>query len=75
MSKQYLLSVAVDPFQRRSDITFFNHGSFDTCPRPVFEVYQEWQRLLEADPVEFLGRRLRDLLNEAREPLAEYVGT
>jgi isopenicillin-N epimerase len=41
MSKQHLLSVAADQFQIRSDITFFNHGSFGTCPRPVFEVYEE----------------------------------
>jgi isopenicillin-N epimerase len=75
MSRQNTLSVAADQFQIRSDITFLNHGSFGACPRPVFEVYQEWQRRLEADPVEFLGRRLGGLLDEAREPLAAYVGT
>ena len=75
MSIQEALSVAADQFQVRSDITFLNHGSFGACPRPVFEVYQEWQRRLEADPVEFLGRRLNGRLDEAREPLAAYVGT
>ena len=44
MSKQSTLSVAADQFQVRSDITFLNHGSFGACPRPVFEIYQEWQR-------------------------------
>jgi isopenicillin-N epimerase len=29
---------------------------------------------LEAEPVEFLGRRIRSLLEEAREPLATYLG-
>ena len=75
MSSKSILPVAKDQFMIRPDLTFLNHGSFGACPRPVFEVYQEWQRRLEADPVEFLGRRLDDLLREAREPLAAYVGT
>ncbi|HLZ25429.1 MAG TPA: aminotransferase class V-fold PLP-dependent enzyme [Ktedonobacterales bacterium] len=61
-------------FLLRPDIAFLNHGSFGACPRPVFETYQRWQRELEAQPVEFLGRRLDDLLAEARAPLAAYVG-
>src|SRR5579859_3874337 len=75
MSSKSILPVAKEQFQIRPDLTFLNHGSFGACPRPVFEVYQEWQRRLEADPVEFLGRRLGNLLDEAREPLAAYVGT
>jgi isopenicillin-N epimerase len=75
MSTRSILPVAAEQFQIRSDITFLNHGSFGACPRPVFETYQQWQRQLEADPVEFLGRRLDGLLAEAREPLAAYVGT
>lgn len=70
-----ILPVAADEFQVREDVTFLNHGSFGACPRPVFEVYREWQRKLESDPVEFLGRRLQGLLREASEPLAAYVGT
>lgn len=62
-------------FLVRRDIAFLNHGSFGACPRPVFDTYQHWQRTLEAQPVEFLGRRLSGLLAEAREALARYVGT
>ena len=69
------LPVAREQFQIRPDLTFLNHGSFGACPRPVFETYQEWQRRLEADPVEFLGRRLDEMLREARESLAAYIGT
>ncbi len=61
-------------FMLRPDIAFLNHGSYGACPRPVFETYQAWQQELEAQPVEFLGRRLPDLLAEARQALAGYVG-
>ncbi len=61
-------------FMLRPDVTFLNHGSFGACPRPVFETYQCWQRELELEPVEFLGRRVPGLLREARQVLAEYVG-
>jgi len=55
-------------------VTFLNHGSFGACPRPVFETYRHWQRELEREPVEFIARRLPDLLAEARASLAAYVG-
>ncbi len=63
-----------DLFYLRRDVAFLNHGSFGACPRPVFEDYQRWQRELEAEPVEFLGRRLNGLLREARKALGSYVG-
>lgn len=62
-------------FQVRDDITFLNHGSFGACPLPVFETFQGWQRELERQPVEFLGRRVKGLLAEARGVLGEFVGT
>ncbi|HMA36418.1 MAG TPA: aminotransferase class V-fold PLP-dependent enzyme [Chloroflexia bacterium] len=61
-------------FLLRPDMVFLNHGSFGACPQPVFAVYQQWQRELEAQPVEFLGRRVTDLLATARARLATYVG-
>lgn len=64
-----------DQFLLRRDITFLNHGSFGACPRPVFDVYQEWQRELEREPVDFLGRRIAGLLAAARERLSAYVGS
>lgn len=56
-------------------ITFLNHGSFGATPKPVFREYQRWQKELEQQPVEFLGRRFNALMRFAREPLAEYLGT
>jgi isopenicillin-N epimerase len=64
-------------FLLNPDVVFLNHGSFGACPRPVFDVYQAWQRELERQPVDFLGRRQRELLGNARAALAEFlnVGT
>jgi isopenicillin-N epimerase len=55
------------------DVVFLNHGSFGACPRPVFEAYQHWQLELERQPVEFLSRRQKPLLDDARAALATYL--
>jgi isopenicillin-N epimerase len=62
-------------FLLREDVVFLNHGSFGACPRPVFETYQRFQLELESEPVEFLGRRLNDLMRPPREALAAELGT
>jgi isopenicillin-N epimerase len=54
-------------------VAFLNHGSFGACPRPVFESYQAHQRDLEWEPIDFLDRRLPDLLAAARTELARYL--
>jgi isopenicillin-N epimerase len=61
-------------FLLRPDVVFLNHGAFGACPRPVFDAYQRWQLELERQPVEFLHYRFRDLMREAREALAGYLG-
>ncbi len=61
-------------FMLRPGVVYLNHGSFGACPRPVFERYQSWQRELESDPAEFLGRRFASLMRGARESLAAFVG-
>jgi len=43
-------------FLLRDDVVFLNHGSFGACPQPVFAVYQNLQRELESEPVDFLAR-------------------
>lgn len=63
-----------DLFLLDPSVIFLNHGSFGACPEPIFRVYQDWQRELERQPVEFLGRRADVLLDAARAPLAEFLG-
>lgn len=55
-------------------IAYLNHGSFGATPASVFEAYQEWQRRLEAEPTEFLGRRHNELMRSARQALAAFIG-
>jgi isopenicillin-N epimerase len=55
-------------------VTFLSHGTFGACPRPVFERYQARQLELEREPVDFIARKLPELLEEARAALAAYLG-
>ncbi len=66
LKSEYLL----DP-----EVVFLNHGSFGACPRPVFEAYQNCQRELERNPVEFIGSRLPVEIEKARCKLATYLGS
>jgi len=55
-------------------VTFLNHGAFGACPRPVFDRYQARQLELEREPVDFIARKLPELLAEARASLGDYLG-
>lgn len=57
------------------EVIFLNHGSFGATPRPVFKIYQEWQRRLEQQPVQFLGREFADKLLTARDCLGTYFNS
>jgi isopenicillin-N epimerase len=56
-------------------VCFLNHGSFGATPRLVFDEYQRWQRELERQPVEFLGRRHNELMRASRAALAACFHT
>lgn len=62
-------------FQIDPNITFLNHGSYGAVPKPVFDTFQNWQREVERNPVEFIGMRLSGLLAESRAKLAPFIGT
>ena len=62
-----------DQFLIDPKITFLNFGSFGASPKPVFEKYQEWQRVLEAEPVQFIAFDGPNYLAKSREALAKFL--
>ena len=62
-------------FMLNPEITFLNHGSFGAVPQSVFDVYQNWQREMEMQPVEFLGRAVHTYLAAARDEIGQFLGT
>jgi isopenicillin-N epimerase len=52
---------------------FLNHGSFGSVPVPVREAQDRWRDLVEARPIEVLGRRCRELLAPVRERVAAFL--
>ena len=55
-------------------ITFLNHGSFGATPTHVLEVQREWRDRMEADPVDFLARRLDGEMARVRAAVGAFVG-
>ena len=74
MRSDDILDGARELFLLDPDVVFLNHGSYGACPKPVFERYQAWQRELEREPVDFISRRLPELLDHARAELGAFVG-
>ena len=60
-------------FLLRDDITYLNFGSFGACPKPIFRDYQDWQMLLEAEPVQFIAFDGVKYLKRSREALAQFI--
>ena len=60
-------------FQLRPDVTFLNHGSFGACPLEIFEPFQELQRELEQEPVDFMMRKLGPRMQRSREALERFM--
>lgn len=55
-------------------VTFLNHGSFGSCPRPVLKFQRALQDRLEHQPVRFLVDDFEPLWDDARRTLAQFVG-
>ena len=55
------------------DIHYLNHGSFGACPKPIFEDYQNWQRILENEPVQFVQKTSQGYLENSKNALAKFL--
>lgn len=55
-------------------MTYLNHGSFGFAPRAVCDARRAWQAEQEAEPMDFLARRLEGRLAEVRARLGRFVG-
>ncbi len=56
------------------DVRYLNHGSFGPSPRCVIEATEHWTRELERQPMHFYLRRMEELLDQASERLARFLG-
>lgn len=55
------------------EIIYLNHGSFGACPKPIFDDYQQWQRLLESEPSQFFFKKGPEQLLKSKQALAEFI--
>ena len=62
-----------EQFLLRKDIHFLNFGSFGATPKPIFEYYQQWQKVLEAESVQFIAFDGVENLSTARAALAKFL--
>ena len=63
-----------DMFLLDPEITFLNHGSYGACPKPVFKAYQDWQKKLESQPVQFMTNQVYSALEKSRVSMSQFVG-
>src|ERR1700722_5626838 len=56
------------------ELAYLNHGSFGAVPRVVFDEQTLWQRRIEADPIEILGRQAPKLIDDAKVPVGKWLG-
>ena len=62
-----------DWFLLDPDITFLNHGSYGACSKPVFKEYQDWQKKLEDQPVQFMTNQVYSAMEKSRESMSQFV--
>jgi len=55
------------------DVIYLNHGSFGATPSQVLDVYQNWQRTIENQPVKFLSSEIFNHLERSRQVLGNYL--
>jgi isopenicillin-N epimerase len=61
-------------FLLNPEVVFLNHGSYGACPKKILDDYQQWQRKLEFEPVQFITKKREEALLISKKALAEYIG-
>jgi len=54
-------------------VTYLNHGSYGACPRSVFLDYQNFQKRLEKQPVQFMTKYFWEYLKITRDTLGDFI--
>ncbi len=62
-----------EQFLLKKDITYLNFGAYGACPRPIFDVYQQFQLELETEPTVFVNETGPAYLKTSREALGAYL--
>ncbi len=62
-----------DQFLLKKDVTYLNFGAFGACPKPIFDVYQNFQRELEEEPTLFINELGPAYLKKSRQSLGTYL--
>ncbi|UKN00512.1 aminotransferase class V-fold PLP-dependent enzyme [Paracrocinitomix mangrovi] len=60
-------------FTLREDIHYLNHGSFGAVPKVVFETYQNFQKELAAEPLQFMIKNGPAHMEVSKKALADYI--
>jgi isopenicillin-N epimerase len=61
------------PWMLDPQITYLNHGSFGARTKQVFQSQQEFKKLFERSPIDFLDRSRHDLINETRDVVSSFL--
>ena len=66
---------AARQWRLREGTIYLNHGSFGPSPESVLDARREWLDRLESQPMDFYVRTMEPALLDARQQLADFVGT
>lgn len=62
-----------EQFLLKKDITYLNFGAYGACPKPIFEVYQNFQKELEEEPTLFINELGPEYIKKSRQSLGQYL--
>jgi len=59
-------------FLLNKEICFLNNGSFGACPSPIFKSYQNYQKEIENEPIQFFTKKGPQYLAQSKVSFANY---